>query len=265
MKIFEYFYRKKYTPFEDISIRIRPNTKLYKIDTEIIKNVMKDNPRKCLSIEKIRKLYMDKDDSLQFSKSTLQRVIINRLGGKYKNPKFRTFHSLTNKNLVQRSIFLKKIVDILQTECEIIFIDQSSFQNFSKKSKTWILSEDEGILPFPGRLKSLNLIYACSRHGSVHFQINDCRTESIIMIKFINEMVKKLRVNPDYKHKLANNKIWIYLDGASYHTSKLVTSFLKNGDLNAIFPPTYQPEYNMAEYIFGYLKRLFYKEVFETR
>lgn len=117
------------------------------------------------------------------------------MSAKFKLPQIKTFHALTNRNIAQRAVFLKKMVDIMQVEADVIFIDQSTFQNFSKKTKMWVLEHYEKPLPFPGRFKSIKLIYACSKSQTIHFKLNDYNTTTYVMIDFLKKMIEKLEKN----------------------------------------------------------------------
>ena len=57
-----------------------------------------------------------------------------------------------------------------------------------------------------------------------------------------------------------NQKIGLYLDGASFHRANKVKDYAQKNDIDLIFAPYYSPEYNASESLVGYLKQFIRKK-----
>ena len=168
---------------------------------------------------------------------------------------------MRSRSQVQRKIMLRKILELLITESTIIFIDESSFNNEHKRFRTWVKPKQNYERHFPGRLPSLNIILATMPHEVLHYVIKSKTTNTNDFKSFLQEVVNKIENNEVLSNCKRSNKLWLFMDNASIHKTKVVRDFIRENKLNVIYSVPYRPEYNLAEKIFAFLKMKFYKSI----
>jgi len=177
----------------------------------------------------------------------------------------KTHKYLTNKHILQRRVFLKKIMLLLETGCQIIYVDESSFNTAKKCAKRWVKLNETKPLGFSGRISGVSLILACGQSEVLNYTIRECNNTSEVIVEFLDFLIKELKINDYYKKLVRQNKIFIYLDNASIHTSYAVRRFIESSNMNFIFPPPYSPHFCMTEYVFSRLKKQFYSRLYSSK
>ena len=184
---------------------------------------------------------------------------------RYLQPFVKTHKYLTNKHLLQRRVFLKKIMLLLETGCQIIYVDESSFNTAKKCAKRWVKLNETKPLGFSGRISGVSLILACGQSEVLKYTIREGSNTSEVIVEFLDFLIKELKINDYYKKLVRQNKIFIYLDNASIHTSYAVRRFIESSNMNFIFPPPYSPHFCMTEYVFSRLKKQFYSRLYSSK
>lgn len=111
---------------------------------------------------------------------------------------------------------------------------------------TWAPKGKTPTIKVSGSRQKLNLLSAVSPAGRLVFKIHQKKVKSGEYIEFLTQIMK---YHP-------NRKVIVITDNASIHKSNLVRGFIKSNDkIFAIYYlPTYAPELNPDEHIWGYLK-----------
>ena len=110
----------------------------------------------------------------------------------------------------------------------------------------------------------MKLNLTVSNQGVEFFTIGTDTNKADDIIDYLKGLEETLLNKDDIKHKLRSGKVWIYLDNAGIHKTKEVREFIRASKLNVIYGPPYNPQINLAEFIFGLLKRKFYQMKFES-
>jgi transposase len=127
----------------------------------------------------------------------------------------------------------------------IYFIDESCARVDLRRGRTWAIVGKTPEIEHSGDRFSVNLIGALSLQGAMYFS---SFIGSMNSSKFI-EFLEKLRAD-------AGKPIFVIADGASYHTSRETSQFLRGQkQIHLVSLPAYAPEMNPVEQIWNTLKR----------
>jgi transposase len=64
----------------------------------------------------------------------------------------------------------------------------------------------------------------------------------------------------DVRQKIGS-KVVYYLDNGSCHDYKILKQYIRLNKIHVVFGVPYICSYNMAEYVFGYIKRTYYLRI----
>ena len=165
--------------------------------------------------------------------------LLHRLGFSYKKPKVVPGKA----DLLKQKLFVeeyKKLKENLSVNDQIYFADSTHPEHNTKPSYGWILKgkkNDKFIKTNTGR-ERLNLTGAISltTKDGVFLEQKTINSSSII------KLIKKIEA------KQSTGKIYIILDNASYHHSKVVRGYIKTKRrIKLIFLPPYSPNLNPIE------------------
>lgn len=165
--------------------------------------------------------------------------LIHRLGFSYKKPKI-----IPGKaDRIKQEIFLTKYQEVkskLTLNDQIYFLDSTHPTHNTTPSYGWILKgkeNDKFIKTNTGRERlNLNGALNLSNHSAVVLE------EKTVNSKATIHLLKRLsKVHP-------TGKIYLILDNASHHHSKVVTLWLKkHRRIKTVFLPPYSPNLNLIE------------------
>jgi hypothetical protein len=229
-----------------------------KFKPHIIRDILEKYRSQHISLKKIRALYNEEDPSFYFSTETLRKYMTKHLNVFYKKPIVRHHYALLNKNYVQRSIYLRKICDLLRNEEHVLFFDECRFYNKHGRTKLWTSLNDNKMIGMCTRMKSIELLFICDNRGFYKYMIVDGRLNSAKLMRFFNFVLTEVKKNDYLTEMLNKKKLWIYMDNHLVHHAKQLKRMILHSGGNVLFPATYRPEYNLAEYAFAVLKKRFY-------
>lgn len=182
--------------------------------------------------------YIEANYKIKFSVVGATKLL-HRLGFSYKKPKVVPGKA----DLVKQKIFVeeyKKLKEKLSLSDQIYFADSTHPEHNTKPSYGWILKgklNDKIVKTNSGR-ERLNLTGAISlsNKNGVFLEQKTINSDSII------KLLKKLQL------KQPQGKIYLILDNASYHHSKVVRNYIKHKRrIKLIFLPPYSPNLNPIE------------------
>ncbi len=135
---------------------------------------------------------------------------------KYKKIKKIPFSGNSDRNLILRQEFAKKMIQIFEQDEEIINVDETWISQTDFRRRKWRISGTTNSLPNPIVNPRLSLIVAISNKGLLFFSISQGNTNKESFKIFMIYLMKKLDIiNPNWRTKTV-----IQLDGASYHLCK---------------------------------------------
>lgn len=183
--------------------------------------------------------------------------LLHRLGFSYKKPKVVPGKA----DLIKQALFVeeyKELKEKIGVKDQIYFADSTHPEHNTKPSYGWILkgkSNDKIIKTNTGR-ERLNLTGAISLNNKngVFLEQKTINSGSII------KLLKKLQI------KQPKGKIYLVLDNASYHHSKLVRNYVKQKRrVKLIFLPPYSPNLNPIERLWRLMhQKLTWNHYFST-
>lgn len=264
-KLFKFFQSKYQNLQLDEIVYNRLQRKQNLINRKILMSLIIENKQTHITLKKLRELYYGIDPSTTFSLETLKRFINSKLQITYRRPIIKTTRASSDSNFNTRAIFLKKVIKLIQEECCLIFIDETSFQNRKRIYKKWLRKDEKECNIDNGRLKSQNMIIAVTMAKVIFYQIYEKSTNSDKIIEFFNQLLMVIKHQGDYEALFEEGRVWFVLDNASYHTSRATRNFFWDKNINILFTAPYCPTLNMAEFVFAILKNRFYCESFEKK
>lgn len=183
--------------------------------------------------------------------------LLHRLGFSYKKPKVVPGKA----DLLKQAQFIeeyKKLKGSLKVQDQIYFADSTHPEHNTKPSYGWILKgkiNDKYIKTNTGR-ERLNLTGAISLNNKngVFLEQKTVNSDSIL------RLLKKLQI------KQPTGKIYMILDNASYHHSRLVRDYIKTKRrIKLVFLPPYSPNLNPIERLWRLMhQKLTWNHYFET-
>ena len=182
--------------------------------------------------------YIEKRYNISYSIIGIIKLL-HRLGFSYKKPKI-----IPGKaDRIKQEIFLNKYQDIkskLKDNDQIYFVDSTHPVHNTTPSYGWILKgkkNDKFIKTNTGR-ERLNLNGALNLKTHTALILEEETINSKATIKLFNRLFKK--------H--SKGKVYLILDNASHHHSRIVNIWLKkHRRLKLIFLPAYSPNLNLIE------------------
>ncbi len=169
------------------------------------------------------------------------------------------------KGLERSKPFLLINFKVFNKNRDIIFYDESTFNNTKRTPKLWKLRNGNVNYITQGRMSSKHLLLAISKKKILHHEIRTKTTNSKAVLKFIKDLIEKMKNNEELSGKLSKRKLYLILDNASYHKDLKILNYCKENKLNLIFLMPYSQNYNIIEKTFALLKRRFYNRVWQQR
>jgi transposase len=244
-KDFSYFYKNK-----------RYRQRLL-INFNMISKIFDNNSDKSLSINKIIKLYYEQT-GITIKYNTMYRFIKHDFGARFKMIKYRNEKLNNIENDIMKVLFINKYVKLVKDNYHFLWIDESGFNIMKKRPKSWIISNRNNEFFNKGRLKNTSLILCADKYRKVLSQIDTKTNNKFSFIKFLKNLNEKINDDFDlFQHK-KNNKLILILDNVYFHKSDIIKNYCNRMNLNLFYLPPYNPDFNLVESCFSYLKNDFY-------
>jgi transposase len=173
------------------------------------------------------------------------RDLLHRIGYEYKKPKLVP----GNPDIEAQEIFAKQYEEFMQKKqsgSEVLFLDAVHPQHNTLAAYGWIKrGEVREIKTNCGRAR-LNL------HGAINaetYQMTIIESDTVNADSTINLLSSIEQAYPMSK------SIYIILDNARYHYSKLVKEYIKSSRIKLVFLPSYSPNLNLIERVWKFFKK----------
>lgn len=195
---------------------------------------------------------------------TLYRAVKFLLGFRFKKCNRINNRSINKDSSLQHIYFIDNFLSFINYEYQFIFIDESGFNTNKRTSKIWTNNTINSKLLDKGRVSGINLIIACSIESIINYEFFEENIGSDHFIIFLRQLIKKISEN-SYLFEFYNKKrIVIIMDNCSFHKSYKTLNFIRSTNFNLLSLPSYQPQINIVEYIFSYVKKDFYSSIFSN-
>lgn len=233
-------------------------------DDHVLENIIDNNKEKSFSLKEIQEKYCEITNSNKCSISTLKRYLVNILGYRFKKTLMFNEKAVDDLYVDKELTFFTKMKEVMKKEVMLLYLDESSFCEKRNTIKIWVKKNTNKKIANGGRIKSVSIMATISKDGVIYYELTKEKFKSVNFISYINNLEGYFRNNEKYKRYLEERRIYIILDNAKLHTSKYSRKELKKSYLNFIFQPTYKPEYNTIEYLWGVMKKKKEKTVIKT-
>ncbi len=148
-------------------------------------------------------------------------------------------------------IFLiEKLVSIWRKREEIIYIDESSFNNRITSFKKWVRNEENDILHLPVHGNVLSPLTAHTTTGFKHWKICNYSVDSSTFFGFLKEVTNNIKSDSLKRQVLEKGLINLYLDNSTVHLSAEIIDYLKKENIRRIKAVPNDCLYNASEYVY---------------
>ncbi|NBW85042.1 MAG: IS630 family transposase [Proteobacteria bacterium] len=200
----------------------------------------------CLWTRKIIRKMLISEHGIDLSLPSISRLL-KQLGLSVQKPIYKAYQQ--NKKSVNEWITEKfpNIQNEARKEgADIYFADESSFRSDHHHGGTWgKIGTTPVVEEHRGRF-GVNCISAITAKGEMFFECFTGRMNSEGFILFLKHLYED-----------AGKRIYLVVDGAQYHKSKMVRDFIEEmkGEIKLFILPAYSPELNPDEQIWNHAKR----------
>lgn len=127
----------------------------------------------------------------------------------------------------------------------IFFCDEAGVRTDYHSGTTWAPISRTPIVAGTGKRLSVNMFSAVNTRGKLHFSFFEGSLNSAAFIDILKNLLADIE-----------GKIFLILDGASYHRSAETKAFVKStkGRLTLFFLPPYSPQLNPDEWVWKNIK-----------
>lgn len=217
------------------------------------------------TIKEFAEIYKLKYPNVTFSNATLRRYIKKQLGFTYKIAPIKHVKSCSQKAFEMDIVFAKKLLELINENHLLLFMDESSFSNSINGRRKWLNKRCPKPIISNTRFNSFSVMGIFDITGLLHFELKDSSYKNEDFLEFISSTEKILSDCEYYSDNLKNRKISIILDNAKIHTKKKGIKILKKSLFNFVYLPPYKPEYNISEFAWGIIKNKLRRKYFSSR
>lgn len=241
---------------------IKENSIIYKstskIDFEKVREMLESKNKSQISLKKIAV-------KLKYPYITLYRAIRKIMGYRYLKSSRLNIKSNNEKSDYEIIYFSNILSKILDKNNLLIFIDESSFNSNKRSTKLWINHQKNNVFYDSGRISGLNLILASTNEEIFEYTISKRTNNTDEFIVFIEKLINKILESEELKEKYNNYKVYLIYDNCPVHKSKVTTKYIQETKFNVLTLPPYSPYYNLCEYVFSFIKKDFYGNVYSSK
>ena len=203
----------------------------------------------CWTVKLIARMFKIKTEKI-ISENTVERALKDS-GFSYKRPKKRVAVNAPSKEEKLQIInsIINKIKEIFEEEdAEVFSIDESHFSNEPYVIKGWYIKKENVFsLLTPKKRQGCTIFGALNLKTKSFYWKSSQKGNAESFIEFIHQL----------KLNIKKKKIFLILDNVSYHKCKKLKAFEgKYKNLIFKFLSTYSPEYNPAEQVWIWSKKI---------
>ena len=189
---------------------------------------------------------------MNIPRATLRKIMKKRLHLSWKKIKRVASPGNSERNLVLRHLFARKLIPLYAQNQHIVNIDESwvSVSDFGRQSwnrKGFDNNHHDNVLG-----NKVNLIVAVSSEGFVWLSLTQCNTDDEMMSCFLSKLATRFTKQFGAGWR---ESILFVLDGASYHRSASTRQSITHLQMKIVMSAPYSYQTAPAELWFASLKR----------
>jgi len=147
-------------------------------------------------------------------------------------------------NIIARQAFCASILGMGSRK--LIFLDESGFNlhtsiNYGYSS----VNHDATVYQPKAKGRNISLCAAISINGILHSTLIDGAYNKNIFLSFLEECARK---------DIFNGNVVLIMDNVRFHHCEIISTFLKQYNVQEVFLPTYSPDLNPIENVFSCIK-----------
>lgn len=129
---------------------------------------------------------------------------------------------------------------------EIFFLDEAGVRSDSPLGRTYGLKGRTPVVKTSGKRQSINAISAVNAKGAFWYNVYNGKLNAGLFIQFLRDFMWRRR-----------KPVYLIVDSLPAHKAKSVQAYVAslNGRLELHFLPTYAPDTNPDEFVWGHLKQ----------
>ena len=169
---------------------------------------------------------------------------------RYKKLKRVAWQGNSERCLVTRMLYARRLLEILDEGKRIINIDETWLPHLDFRRMSWRRRGEANSIPSRGLSQRVNMIAALDTEGRLYLSLTQQNTESDVMLMFMSRLALLLsQEDKDWRE----NTYWL-LDNAAYHKSDEVRRHLKRLGVKIVFSGQYAYSAAVCELFFAYCK-----------
>ena len=173
-----------------------------------------------------------------------------RFGMKFNKIKKVAYLANSDRSLVVRQLFAKKMLALLDEGFIILNLDETFLNQGDLRYRKWQMKNEENSMRERSIDPLLKVFAAVSSEGDVYMAVSQRNTDSETFCLFMQKLIAKLqKERPDFRE----NTI-IQFDSADYHRSEITRNFLANNKIKMVTGGVYGYKLAPCELFFAGIK-----------
>lgn len=183
--------------------------------------------------------------------AVVRKVLRENLNMRYRVLKKVEYQGNSDRCLVTRMLYAKKMLTLLEEGKRIINIDETWLPHLDFRSKKWRQRGEQNTASARQLGHRVNMIAAMDTEGNIYMSLTQFNTDSDAMLMFMTHLCTTLTSeSKDWRE----NTYWL-LDNAPYHRSQDVREHLLRLGVKVILSGQYAYAAAPVERFFSYYKR----------
>lgn len=180
----------------------------------------------------------------------VSRVLKQYLDMKYTRIRPIDFQGNSQRSLVVRQKYAKKMLGLVDEGYIILNVDQSWLNMLDFQRRKWVVRGQRNSLAYKAVVPRLSVLAAIDTQGSVYMALTMSHTDSDVLCLFLKELFAKIELErPDFRRDTV-----LLIDGAPYHRSEETHNFLCNLGVRTVMGGPYGYQAAPIESFFALLK-----------
>lgn len=200
----------------------------------------------------------EKNENFKFiNRETYRKFIIDKKLVVFKRFDHNRVKSNSIENKKIRIITIRLLFELLQSNYNVIFFDQTVISDFSFKKSAWISSNDKKKFTVKKSFKSVKMLALVDMNEflSIRFYRN---VNSETILKFLENSIFYLIETKGF------NNIVIFLDNSPSNRSEMLFDFCRKNNIILFYNAFENPYANIVEQFFEFLKRDIRNSIFKS-
>ena len=200
--------------------------------------------------EQVRKHLCDVMET-KVSAARVRHILRNDFGMRYRVLKKVAFQGNSERCIVMRMLYAKKMFELLNEGKRIINIDETWLSFLDFRGRKWRARGEKNTVSYKQLSHRVNMIAALDTDGRLYLSLTQFNTDSDVMLMFLSRLANVLT---EERADWRDDTYWL-LDNAAYHRSREVRQHLLKLGVKVILSGQYAYEAAPVERFFAYYKQ----------